>query len=389
MYCYQRPLSVFAGLPLLLLSALVLTACSGDSGQEQAGAGGEAPPPQVRVQAVEATSVDVNQDYAGRARGAREVEVRARIQGILEERLYEEGEVVAEGAPLFRIDRAPAAAAVKGAEAQRQVARADLRQAQREWNRIASLYDRGAISERDRDSARSALELAQANLAVAEAGLAQAQLDLDYTDVTAPVSGVTTLEDLPEGSLIQQGTLLTTIVQHDPIHVRFALPEDDAAIQRQARAGMTASDDEKVNLAATLIKVTGEPYEQTGEVDFTASTLDSRTGTVSARAVFPNPDYEIVPGQFVRVRIQLQTLEQVFTVPESAVGQGSDGARVFVVGEDNTVSSRTVELGPVVDDQQVITGGLSSGDRVVTSGMIALRDGMEVTLADAGEKGGR
>ncbi len=205
--------------------------------------------------------------------------------------------------------------------------------------------------------------------------------------MTAPVSGATSLEDLPEGSLIQQGTLLTSIVQHDPIHVRFALPESDAAIQRRARAAMAASGDEDNTMAAELITVDGESYEHSGNIDFTASTLGPRTGTVSARAVFPNPDYAAVPDQFMRVRIRLQTLDDVFTVPETAVGQGPDGARVFVVDEDSRVASRTVELGPIVDGRQVITDGLSSGDRVATSGMVSLRDDMEVTLADSDEEG--
>lgn len=368
----------------LVMATLLVAGCS-DSPQGNGGQGGM-PPPQVAVEEVSMTSVNVIQDYAGRARGAREVEVRARIQGILEERLYSEGQVVAEGDALFRIDPNPARAAVQGAEAQRQVARANLSQAEREWNRISSLFERNAVSERERDSARSALELAQANLAVAEAGLAQSRLELGYTDVTAPVSGVTSLEDLPEGSLVQQGTLLTTLVQQDPIHVRFALPEDDAAIQRRARQAMSG-DGPRDNLSATLIMANGEEYAITGEVDFTASTLDPRTGSVSARAVFPNPDYELVPGQFVRVRIQLQTLDDVFTVPENAVGQGPEGARVFVIDDENTVSSRYVELGPVVDRRQVVLSGLESGDRVVTRGMVSLRDGMEVQLLDDGSEG--
>ncbi|MAB12495.1 MAG: hypothetical protein CMI59_01145 [Parvibaculum sp.] len=188
----------------LLLSVLVagLAACSGDNNQN-AGEGSGRPAPEVIVETAETTDVTVRQDYAGRARGAREVEVRARIQGILEERLYREGQIVSEGDSLFRIDPKPSEAALQGAKAQRQVAEADLRQAEREWNRISSLYERNAVSERDRDSARSALELAQANLAVAEAGVTVAELNLGYTDVRAPVNGVTSLEDLPEGSLIR------------------------------------------------------------------------------------------------------------------------------------------------------------------------------------------
>lgn len=370
----------------LLLSVLVagLAACSGDNNQN-AGEGSGRPAPEVIVETAETTDVTVRQDYAGRARGAREVEVRARIQGILEERLYREGQIVSEGDSLFRIDPKPSEAALQGAKAQRQVAEADLRQAEREWNRISSLYERNAVSERDRDSARSALELAQANLAVAEAGVTEAELNLGYTDVRAPVNGVTSLEDLPEGSLIEQGTLLTTIVQQNPVHIRFALPENDAAIQRAAREAMTDSASAK-DIDATLIMTNGKAYDRTGKVDFTASTLDPRTGTVSARAVFPNPDNQIIPGQFVRVRVQLRSLEGVVTVPEKAVTEGADGAQVFVVDDDSIARARPVSLGPVVDGRQVILDGLKADEAFITSGLVNLRDGAEVNVRDESEE---
>lgn len=371
----------------LLLSLLVagLVACSGDNNESAGEDGGGQPAPEVIVEMAETTDVKVRQDYAGRARGAREVEVRARIQGILEERLYREGQIVSEGDSLFRIDPKPSEAALQGARAQRQVAEADLRQAEREWNRISSLYERNAVSERDRDSARSALELAQANLAVAEAGVTQAELNVGYTDVRAPVDGVTSLEDLPEGSLINQGTLLTTIVQQNPVHVRFALPENDAAIQRAAREAMTDSASAG-DVDATLIMANGGVYDRPGKVDFTASTLDPRTGTVSARAVFPNPDNQIIPGQFVRVRVQLRSLEGVVTAPERAVTEGADGPQVFVVDDDGIAHARPVSLGPVVDGRQVILEGLKAGEAFITSGLVNLRDGAEVNARDDGEE---
>ena len=370
---------------LLFLLVAGLVACSGDNNESAGEDGGGQPAPEVIVEMAETTDVKVRQDYAGRARGAREVEVRARIQGILEERLYREGQIVSEGDSLFRIDPKPSEAALQGARAQRQVAEADLRQSEREWNRISSLYERNAVSERDRDSARSALELAQANLAVAEAGVTQAELNVGYTDVRAPVDGVTSLEDLPEGSLINQGTLLTTIVQQNPVHVRFALPENDAAIQRAAREAMTDSASAE-DVDATLIMANGGVYDRTGKVDFTASTLDPRTGTVSARAVFPNPDNQIIPGQFVRVRVQLRSLEGVVTVPEKAVTEGADGAQVFVVDDDSIARARPVSLGPVVDGRQVILDGLKADEAFITSGLVNLRDGAEVNVRDESEE---
>ena len=368
---------LFAGLSTLLM----LTGCSGQDGEgQQAGAGGM-PPAAVVVQQATLADVTVRQDYAGRARGAREVEVRARISGILEQRLYEEGQMVREGDALFRIDRKPAAAALQRARAQRQVAEADVQQAEREWNRISSLFERNAVSERDRDSAQSALELARANLAVANAGVAQAELDLGYTDVTAPISGVTSLEDFPEGSLIDTGTLLTTIVQLDPVHVRFALPENDANIRRAAREGMVRTDQEQ-NVSARLVLADGSEYDLDGRIDFTASTLDPRTGTVSARAVFPNPEQVIVPGQFVRVRVELQSFDDVITVPERAVTQGQNGPVVYVVDDESKARVRQVELGPVSDGRQILLSGLEAGDRYIVSGLVNLRDGAAVNVTN-------
>ena len=368
---------LFAGLSTLLM----LTGCSGQDGEgQQAGAGGM-PPAAVVVQQATLADVTVRQDYAGRARGAREVVVRARISGILEQRLYEEGQMVREGDALFRIDRKPAAAALQRARAQRQVAEADVQQAEREWNRISSLFERNAVSERDRDSAQSALELARANLAVANAGVAQAELDLGYTDVTAPISGVTSLEDFPEGSLIDTGTLLTTIVQLDPVHVRFALPENDANIRRAAREGMVRTDQEQ-NVSARLVLADGSEYDLDGRIDFTASTLDPRTGTVSARAVFPNPEQVIVPGQFVRVRVELQSFDDVITVPERAVTQGQNGPVVYVVDDDSKARVREVELGPVSDGRQILLSGLDEGDRYIVSGLVNLRDGAAVNVTN-------
>jgi len=379
----HRPMARAGFLVASLSSLFILSACSNDDAAGQQGDG--MPPAAVVVEQAVAEDVSVRQDYAGRARGAREVEVRARIQGILEERLYEEGQMVSEGDALFRIDRKPAEAALQRANAQRQVAQADLRQAEREWNRISSLFQRNAVSERDRDSAQSALELAQANLAVANAGVAQAELDLGYTSVTAPVSGVTSLEDLPEGSLISSGTLLTTIVQLDPIHVRFALPENDANIRRAAREGMRGAGEQEV--AARLVLSDGQEYELDGQIDFTASTLDPRTGTVSARAIFANPENVIVPGQFVRVRVELQSFEDAIAIPEKAVTQGPNGPVVYVVGDESTAQARQVELGPVSGGRQIIFRGLDAGDRYIVSGLVNLRDGAKVNVTNDDEGG--
>lgn len=369
---------------VMVLAAAALAACGSEqgSGGGQGGPGGGGPSP-VTVITAEAGSVDVEQQYAGRVRGSREVEVRNRVEGVLEERLYREGQIVEQGDAMFRIDSEPFEVAVRAAEAELATVQADLAQARREWERTSRLYERNAVSERERDQARSALELARAQVAVAEARVEQAQLDLDYTEVKAPASGVTSLEARPEGSLLERGALLSTIVQQDPVHVRFALPESDAAIQRTAREAMRDSGDGDHEREARVILPDGREYERAGVIDFTASTIDSSTGTVLARAVFDNPDDVLIPGQFVRVRVLLRTLDDVIVVPEKAVGSGPEGPQVYRVGEDSTARSEPVELGPVTPEGQVILDGLEAGDRVVVNGMVGLQDGAEVEVSQA------
>lgn len=337
----------------------------------------------VAVEEVQPESLDVHSVYAGRAHGARAVEVRARVSGVLEERLYAEGQVVERGTPLFLIDSQPFEVAVQRAVAERGRAYAELQHARRDWQRVSELFQRGTASARDRDSARAAVETAEALLALAEAGVAQAQLDLDYAQVQAPLSGVTGLESLPEGSLIDRGTLLTTITQLDPIHVRFALP---GSASPEVMEGGTAP------YTVHLILPDGSVYAHAGTVDFTNSTVDPETGTILARAAFPNPRQQVRPGQFVRVRMQTASLENVFLVPSTAILQGPTGPIVYsiVAGEgagegdvSQVAQAHPVVLGPVVEGRQVILSGLSAGDRLVVNGQVALRPGAPVIVTNA------
>lgn len=361
---------------ITLVALIGLAGCKSQS--EQAGGGqGWAPP--VTIMTAQKSDVIVEQDYAGRIRGAREVEVRTRVQGILEERLFQEGQRVTQGTALFRIDPKPFEVALQAALAEQQSATADLRQAEREWQRIARLYEQNAVSRRERDLAQAAQELAQARLALTEARIAQARLELGYTRVEAPITGMTSLEVLPEGSLVERGTLVTSIVQHDPVHVRFALPEKDAALLLPGKAGKTRAP----QLNARVVLSDGQLYGKTGTIDFTDSTVDPRTGTVQARAVFANPDAVLIPGQFVQVRMQLQRLPETVLIPETAVIQGPQGPSVFVIDDNDQAQMRPVSLGPVVQGQRAILEGIKEGDRVVINGQVSLHPGMSVTVHNA------
>ncbi len=376
--CLPRPLTGVSGLlPLLLAMAALTTACSGESGAESNG--GQQPPAAVRTQTAAATTVDVTREYPARVQGVREVEVRARVEGILEERLYKEGEPVSAGKSLFRIDPAPFEVALERARAQEGVAQAELDKAERDWRRISRLYEDNAVSERERDRAKSARDLARANLRAARASVAGAELDLKYTGVESPIDGITSLEVLPEGSLVNHGTLLTTLVQLDPAHIHFSLPEQDSVLRRQYLASPIA--DGRL-MEAELVLADGTSHPEKGKVDFSASTIDQRTSSQTMRAVFPNPDRRLVPGQFVRVRVTLSVLKDVITVPERAISLDTEGPRVFVVNSDDKAQRRRVTLGPEVPDRTVVLEGLAPGDRVVVEGLVGLSDGAPVKVMD-------
>lgn len=366
-------------LPALLCISGLMACGQGDVQQTP---GFQLPPPKVTVSEIRKTDIDLFRNYPARIHGAKQVEVRARVQGILKEKRYTEGGPVAEGDILFIIDPQPYEIALRKAEATLADARANLDHANREWDRHARLFEKNAISQRERDQALTNSELARAQLAMAKAALEDAQRNLSYTRVQSPIAGVTGMEDVSEGNLIEWGGLLTTITQNDPVHVRFSLPENDAVIFRRTWKTMKTDGAKEDKFFAQAILPDGEPYPAMGTVDFTASTIDAATGTVSARAVFPNPEHILMPGGFVRIRILLQQFKDVAVIPEQAVGHGHAGSRVFVLTKDGVAMHRDVTLGPVVEGKQVILAGLDDGEQVVVSGQAALQDGTPVLVKD-------
>lgn len=369
------------GVPLLLVAVTMLAGCSG--GDAKKNKSDKSTPVPVAIKTVKPGTVDLYATYPGRIQGAREVEVRARVEGILIRRHYNEGEVVETGELLFTISPEPFKATVQQREAKLAQARANLNQAQEVWERVSHLFAINAVSEAERDEAYAKLQTAQAAVELAQANLEAAQIQLDYTSVEAPLGGVTSLEEVDVGARVTPGTLLTTITQLDPVHVRFAVPAEDAMMRQQALAAMV-KDGEAANSAmrrqAFLIMPSGKRYEQAGFVDFTQSTIDPTTGTVRMRAVFDNSDHELVPGRFVQVRIRLETRHNTIVVPNKAIADSQTQTFVLVVTDDSKAKSVPVELGPTVEGGRIIESGLEAGDRVIVVGLGQVKPGDKVEI---------
>ena len=357
----------------LLLSAavLVLAACAKkDAGPQQQGS---APPPMpVTVVKVSQQKVPVSVEAVGQAEGSREVEIRARVTGILEKRLFQEGAPVVAGQTLFEIDPAPYELAVQQARAALQQERVKRELAESEARRLAPLAEEKAISQRELDQAVATARTASAAIAAAEANLKQAELNLSYTKITAPISGITGRAVRSEGSLVTANTdssLLTTITQVNPVWVRFSLPEADYASVRG-------------NEKRARVQIVGEDgtVVADGKLNFTGSTVDQKTGGVQLRAEFANPANRWMPGQFAKLRILAGEREGML-VPQQAVMQGDQSRLVMTVGAGNKVTPKPVQTAGWVGGDTVITSGLAEGDMVIIDNLVKLRPGAVVQPA--------
>lgn len=360
-----------------LVVVTLLSAC-GNSGQA-AGPGAPGGMPAMPVTIIEAQpqQVPVIIEVAGQTEGAKEVQVQARVSGILTQQLFQEGSTVKKGATLFTIDRAPFEIALAQARAALAQDKANLEKAQREATRLTPLVVEKAVSQKEADDANSALITAQASLAANEARVRDAELNLSYTRVTAPISGITGRAPLSVGSLVVPGAasgLLTTVNIIDPIWVRFGFSESEALQLR--RAG------NKVQV--NLLLSDGTLYDKPGKLNFTASTVDSSSGMVQMRAEFPNPDRSLLSGQFVRVQVTIGERE-AYRVPQAAITQTDQGKMLFTVTADNTVAPRPVETDGWAGHDWVVTQGLEPGDRVIIDNLMKLRPGGAVLPHARGE----
>lgn len=372
-----RSRALFA-LPLIAL----LSACGGGGGDPSAaggpGAGGAPPPPLVEAVTVSTTQVPNIVELPGRIEAVRTAEVRARADGIVERRLYTEGSDVRAGQPLFTIDPRDLRAAVEQARATLARAQAAQVNAQSVVRRYGPLVSERAISGQENDQAQASLRSANADVAQARAALTRAQLQLGYTTVRAPISGRVGRAQVTEGALVSatQGTLLTTVEQPSPIYAVFT--ESNTAILNQMQSGATP---QLRQVTVRLLLPNGQEYGPTGRLDFAAPSVDPQTGTQVLRAVFPNAERLLVPGQFVRGRVAIGTAPNGILIPARAIQFGQRGATVMIVNADRTTASRPVQLAGQVGSNWLVKSGLKAGERVITDGwQKVMQPGMPVTV---------
>jgi membrane fusion protein (multidrug efflux system) len=364
---------------LALFTVALLAACGKDDAASRAAT--TAPPPvQVHIAKVEPKRVPIRFDIVGQVEGSKQVEVRARVSGILQKQFYREGDPVKEGAPLFEIDRASYEVALAQARAQLAQATAQVDWMRREEARLKPLVADRAVSRKEYDDATSTRQLAEAAVQQASATVRQAELNLSYTNVTAPVGGISGRAEHSIGSLITTdaaGSLLTTINQLTPIWVRFSLAETDLAKLPGGRVSRTTPVD------VQLVLPDGKIYPTKGRLNFAATALDTRLGTQQLRAEFDNSREELLPGQFVTVRITAGERDNVFLVPQTAVVQTEKAYLVFVVDAEGKAQARPVKTGDWIGSDWVIMSGLNTGDRVIVDNLLKVRPGVPVTEAPA------
>lgn len=366
-------MSLKYALSVIALSAL--SACGNDSAQN---ANQAKPALPVNVIAVSPHNAPTSMEFVGQTAGYREVEVRPRVGGILLKRAYVEGRPVKQGDLLFQIDPEPFQAALDQAKANLQVEQASLIRAQQDYNRIIPLFKENAVSQKDRDDAVAAFASAKASVAAAQAQVKEAQINLGYTRVTAPISGITSKEARSEGSLVTStgdGSPLTKVTQLNPLYVNFSISDNDNLMIHRNEADGRLRLPPGMRFDVRLILSDGTVFNQAGQMNFTDSIVDPTTGSVSSRAEFSNPDGSLLPGQFVRVRLEGAELLNVLLVPNKAILTTQQGKQVWVVGPKDTAVPVVVELGPSVGDQVVVTKGLKAGDRVVVDNLIKVQAG--------------
>jgi membrane fusion protein (multidrug efflux system) len=339
----------------------------------------------VRTEVIATAPLSVSNELSGRVVAPRVAQVSARVAGVVLKRVFTEGSEVKQGDVLFLIDPAPFKADLDSAQAALSKSQAVALQAKLQDQRYGELIAINAISRQDHDNARAAAQQANADVAANQAALQRARLNLGYATVTAPISGRIGRALVTEGALVGQGevTPLARIQQLNPIHVDLTQSTRDLDNLREAFRAGELQQVGKQQAKATLIRDNGSLYPLPGKLLFTDVTVDPSTGQIILRSEFPNPDYDLLPGSFVRVRLEQAFKKEGISVPQRAIMRDSAGiAQVLLVDADNRVHLQAVQLGSAQNDRWAVTSGLKAGDRIVTEGLQHARPGEQVQIDD-------
>jgi membrane fusion protein (multidrug efflux system) len=362
---------------LLIIALSVLSGgCSKPEGPQQQ-------PPEVTVTTIEPEDTPVTFEFVGSTASSQQVEVRARVDGFLDERLYIEGTIVKKGQVMFQMDAKPFQAqldAAKGALAEQQ---AILKTAQANLKRVKPLAKANAVSKKELDDAQGRVNAAAASVDMARADVETAKLNLGYTTIHAPVTGASSFARIQNGAYVNsQSSPLTYVAQLDPIWVDFSLSEDEMLKIRQEKKSGLLYIPEATALTVELVLADGSVYPESGKMFFADANYSTETGTFLVRATFSNPDSALRPGQFVRVRVKGAVRPNAVLVPQSAVLQGAQGFFVWIVDSEGKAQVRGVEVGDWQGDNWFISKGLAAGDKVITDGIVRLSRGTPVKIVE-------
>ncbi|MGB0083901.1 MAG: efflux RND transporter periplasmic adaptor subunit [Rhodomicrobiaceae bacterium] len=369
---------------LPLFAAFVLAACDGS---QPSAKGAEPPPPQVTVAKPTKKLVTDFDEYVGRFVAVDAVEVRARVSGYLDAIHFKDGQMVKSGDLLFTIDRRPFEIALAQAKANLAQAQANLAYAQSDLARGSNLVRDTTISQQTYDQRIQAKAVAEASVAAQDAAVRQAMLDLEFTELRAPVTGRIGDRRVSTGNLVTGGTngnttLLATIVSTDPIRLEFTV--DEASYLRYTHTLNVGEADNHAFTVPVMLKLLDETtFSHEGKTDFIDNAIDRASGTIRARAEFANPDGKFTPGMFGRIQVPSGPPAEALLIPDVAIGTEQVRKFVLVVDPDNIARQKYVTLGPVTDGLRVITAGLAPDDRVIVSGLMRVRAGVKVAPQEA------
>ena len=370
-------------MPIVFRRLIALAALLAAAAVPLAGARAEGPPPTaLGVITAAAQDLPVINNLPGRIAPTRIAEVRPRVSGIVVERVFRQGSLVKAGDVLYRIDSAPFRLRVQSAEATLQRAKAVQLQARQQAGRVSELRERNVASKQQSENAVAMLAQADAEVAQAEAGLASARLDLEYSEVRAPISGRIGRALITEGALVGTGAadVLATIQQLDPVYADFTQSAGELLALRRALKIGSLTDPNAGTANVRLVFDDGSAYPHPGRLLFSEAAVDATTGQVTLRGEFPNPDGDLLPGMYMRVAIQQGVQAGAIAVPQQAVRRDGGGQpQLFILKQDGTVELRPVRAGRTLDNRQVIEEGVRPGEQVVVEGFQKIRPGATFT----------